>query len=80
MKGNLVNWWQEDTLKEFTTRAQCFIDQVKKSEMKKLCSNDKNRFFSSIQYSNYKHPVLNLTVGLLHPILFECISTELNRV
>lgn len=27
-KGNLVNWWHEDTLKDFNSRAQCFIDKV----------------------------------------------------
>lgn len=26
--GNFVNWWDNDTLIEFTERAQCFIDKV----------------------------------------------------
>ncbi|KAI9222862.1 hypothetical protein BC828DRAFT_364778 [Blastocladiella britannica] len=26
-KGRLVDWWTEETTKEFTTRAQCFVDQ-----------------------------------------------------
>lgn len=27
--GSVRNWWQEDTSKEFTTRAKCFRDKVK---------------------------------------------------
>lgn len=27
-EGNLFNWWDADTLKEFTSRAKCFIDKV----------------------------------------------------
>lgn len=26
--GSVANWWQEDTSKEFNTRAKCFLDKV----------------------------------------------------
>lgn len=29
LNGNLVNWWQKDTLNEFNKRAQCFVNKVK---------------------------------------------------
>lgn len=28
LNGSVTNWWQEDTSKEFTARAKCFLDKV----------------------------------------------------
>lgn len=27
-QSNMVNWWVEDTIEKFDTKAECFIEQV----------------------------------------------------
>lgn len=65
-KGNLVDWWDAETLDEFTARAKCFVDKVKilyKIEFGKQCKLLTFQLFSCVlQYSKYKHPTLNLMV------------------
>lgn len=49
--GNFLDWWNPKTLKEFNSRATCFIEKVKilsNSAWKQLNSFNKFFFFCSI--------------------------------
>lgn len=60
--GNLVDWWDKNTITKFTSKTQCFIDQVKFFNLNKCRHSEtfmnKLFFFASIKkYSKYKHPL-----------------------
>lgn len=28
LKGNMINWWQNDTMNQFTSKTECFVEEV----------------------------------------------------
>lgn len=58
--GNHVNWWQENTINEFTSRAQCFIDQVIQLNFTKKNS----RKFIQMLYS---YPIKSIQTTRIQP-------------
>lgn len=41
--GNLVNWWTEDTRKQFDTRSQCYVNQADKYQIAEAGMNVKGQ-------------------------------------
>lgn len=50
--GNLINWWQDDTLNEFNTRAKCFIDEVNEKTENIHEQSNQMIYYSNTQRNN----------------------------